>query len=103
MDFIEVFVREVMTIVGYALLFVSAYKLFQISSDLREIRQTLKDRLQWAPPANSPASSSLPDLHAPDLHTSDDASAYAEKLLRAVNAESRVPVPAVPPAASEPR
>ncbi|HEV2198623.1 MAG TPA: hypothetical protein VGR73_02295 [Bryobacteraceae bacterium] len=98
MDFIEVFIREVITIIGYALLFVSAYKLYQISNDLREIKETLKGRVQAAPPPISAASSSLADLHA-----SDDASAYAENLLRAVNAESRAPVPAVPPATSEPR
>ena len=98
MDFIEVFVREVITIIGYALLFLSAYKLFQISNDLRDIKQTLKGRMPSAPPAISPASSSLTDLHG-----ADDASAYAEKLLRAVNAESHPPAPVVPPAASRPR
>ena len=98
MDFIEVFVREVITIIGYALLFVSAYKLFQISNDLRDIKQTLKDRMPSAPLAISPASSPVSELHG-----SDDASAYAENLLRAVNAESRPPVPAAPPAVSEPR
>jgi hypothetical protein len=101
-DFIEVFIREVLTIVGYALLFVSAYKLFQISSDLREIKQTLKNQVQPTPAAISPAPSSLAGLHVSDPHASDDASAYAERLLRAVNAESQ-PVPAVPPASSERR
>jgi hypothetical protein len=97
-DFIEVFIREVLTIVGYFLLFASAYKLFQISSDMREIKQLLKDRVQSAPPAISPAPSLLANLQA-----SDDASAYAERLLRAVNAESHSTVPTVPPAPSERR
>jgi hypothetical protein len=96
-DFIEVFLREVLTAVGYILLFVVAYKVFQVSRELQELRQWLKDRAQPGPLGLSKTTPSIDDLG------SEDASAYAEKLLRAVNAESRPSVPAVPPGPSEPR
>jgi hypothetical protein len=54
----------------------------------------LKDGAPSTQPLASPAPSPLAELRR-----SDDASAYAEKLLRAVNAESG----AVPSATSKPR
>jgi hypothetical protein len=98
-DFVGALVQEITVIASYALLIGGVYILFRISSDLGEIKQLLKDRARSAPP--SPAlSSALAPLA--NLRSADDASDYAEKLLRAVNAESH-PVPETSPAPSEPR
>lgn len=93
MGILSAFLGEAVAIVGYVLLFAGVYKLFQIATDLGEIKQLLKDQARSAPP--SPA---LPVAFAPhaDLQRSDDASEYAEKLLRAVNAESQRAVPESP-------
>jgi hypothetical protein len=75
------FVAELMTIIGYVMIFVGIYKLFQISSDLGEIKELLKSQRGVAaqPGAFGP----------PRPELSDPADAYAENLLRAVNQESR--------------
>jgi hypothetical protein len=99
-DFVGAFVQEITVIASYALLIGGVYMLFRISSDLGEIKQLLKDRTRSAPP--SPAlSSALAPLA--NMRSTDDASEYAEQLLRAVNAESRPPIPEGSPAPSEPR
>ena len=68
------FVAEFMTIIGYVMIFVGVYKLFQIGSDLGEIKELLKSGQRGFVGASGP----LP---------TDPADAYAENLLRAVNKE----------------
>jgi hypothetical protein len=68
------FLREIVAILSYALIFFGVYKLFQIATDLREIKETLKGSTRPAPGSTAAIG--------------DDASAYAERLVRAVNAES---------------
>jgi hypothetical protein len=85
-DLIGVFVREIATIVAYALVFAGVYKLFQISTDLTQIKELLKDRSRATP---SPVAPPPLDPAGANFRTTDDAAEYAEKLLRAVNAESR--------------
>ena len=68
------FVAEFMTIIGYVMIFVGVYKIFQISSDLGEIKELLKSGQRGFAGPSGP----LP---------SDPADAYAENLLRAVNQE----------------
>jgi hypothetical protein len=69
------FVAEFMTIIGYVMIFVGVYKIFQISSTLGEIKELLKSGQRgFAGPSGALAS--------------DPAEAYAENLLRAVNQES---------------
>ena len=89
MDLIGVFVREIATIIAYALVFAGVYKLFQISTELTQIKELLKDRSRSTP---SPVIPPTLGPAAPDFHSTDDASEYAERLLRAVNAESRASV-----------
>jgi len=68
------FVGELITIIGYVMIFVGVYKLFQIGSDLGEIKELLKSGQRGiAGPSGTLAS--------------DPADAYAENLLRAVNQE----------------
>jgi hypothetical protein len=70
------FIAEIITIIGYLMIFVGVYKIFQISSTLGEIKELLKSQRGFV--SSGPAGP-LP---------SDPADAYAENLLRAVNQES---------------
>lgn len=68
------FVAELISIVGYVMIFLGIYKLFQISSTLGEIKELLKSGQRGFAGPSGPA-------------PSDPADAYAENLLRAVNQE----------------
>ena len=76
MDIARSLFGEILAIAGYAVLFAAVYKLFQISTDLGEIKDLLKGQrrnnelLVHAQPGN------------------DGADEYARNLLRAVSAES---------------
>ena len=72
------FVTEIISIIGYVMIFLGVYKIFQISSTLGEIKELLKSQRTYGGP--SAPLGALP---------SDPAEAYAENLLRAVNHESR--------------
>lgn len=101
MDIAGAFFREVVALVGYALLVAAVYKLFQISADLGEIKELLKRRsstLSSLPESNGAVSSlsaSMSGLSGPSARAAvdlgpDDAAAteYAEQLMRAINAQS---------------
>ena len=72
------FVAEIITIIGYVMIFLGVYKLFQISSTLGEIKELLKSGQRGFTGPSGPLGP-LP---------LDPAEAYAENLLRAVNQES---------------
>lgn len=74
MDITGSFIGQVIAIVCYVMIFLAVYKLFQIGTDLSEIKNLLKSG-QRAPAHSLDAPASDPD-------------AYAENLLRAVNQES---------------
>jgi hypothetical protein len=86
-DLTGTFVGGVISIIGYVLLFVGVYKIFQIAGDVSEIKELLKSGRRTAVPAEA--------THMPagaDYSTAlaeDPADAYAENLLRAVSAESQ--------------
>lgn len=80
---------EVVAILAYVLLFAGVYKLFQIATELGEIKQLLKDRTHSVP---SPQRTSMELAPFATSQSSDDAADYAAKLLRAVSAESNSPV-----------
>jgi hypothetical protein len=82
------FLGELAGIAGYVLLFAAVYKLFQIATELTEIKQVLENQARSVSPALAQSLAPLTELRS-----SDDASDYAEKLLRAVNAESHSSVP----------
>ena len=69
------FVTEIMTIIGYVMIFVGVYKLFQIASVLGEIKESLKSGQRGFAAPSGPLAS-------------DPADAYAESLLRAVREEA---------------
>ena len=73
------FVGELITIIGYVMIFVGVYKIFQIYATLGEIKELLKSGQRGFAGASGPGPlGPLP---------SDPADAYAENLLRAVNQE----------------
>ena len=91
MDFSGAIVNGLLTIVGYVVIFLGVYKVFQIATDIREIKGLIASR------SRVPSAAALTPIGAPgltpeitkDLIAEDSAAAYAEHLLRAVNAESQ--------------
>ena len=76
MDIARSLLGEILAIAGYAVLFAAVYKLFQISTDLGEIKELLKGQRR-----NN-------ELLAHAEQANDGADEYARNLLRAVSAES---------------
>ena len=72
------FVSEIISIIGFVIVFLGVYKIFQISSTLGEIKELLKSGQRGLAGPSAP-------LGPPP---SDPAEAYAENLLRAINQAS---------------
>ena len=93
MDFSGAIANGLLTIVGYVVIFLGVYKVFQIATDIREIKDVIVNRSRIASVAAAPFTSvAAPGLTpeiTKDLIAEDSAAAYAEHLLRAVNAESQ--------------
>ena len=77
-NIVQAVIGELIAILGYALLGSAVYKLFQIASDLGEIKALLQKT------GGNPAID-----HVTPPRVGDSATEYAQNLLRAVNAESR--------------
>jgi hypothetical protein len=88
---------EVLSVITYTMVVAGVYKLFQIASELAEIKNLLKGGAQLT----SPSSAAVTPYA--EIEASDDASDYAAKLLRSINAESKPVEPSVWPAGSNPR
>ena len=92
MDFFGAFINGLLTTVGYVVIFLGVYKLFQIATDIREIKDLVASArrvsLGAAPSMPVGAPVLAPDV-TKDIIAEDSAAAYAEHLLRAVNAESQ--------------
>ncbi|MEO8049642.1 MAG: hypothetical protein ABI833_04430 [Acidobacteriota bacterium] len=92
MDFSGAIVNGLLTIVGYVVIFLGVYKVFQIATDIREIKDLVasarRTPLSAVPLAPVGAPNLTPDI-TKDLIAEDSAAAYAEQLLRAVNAQSQ--------------
>ena len=91
-DFSGAIVNGLLTMVGYVVIFLGVYKVFQIATDIREIKDLIVSRSR-VPSAAAPftpvGAPLLTSEVTKDLIAEDSASAYAEHLLRAVNAESQ--------------
>jgi hypothetical protein len=91
-DFSGAIVNGLLTIVGYVVIFLGVYKVFQIATDIREIKDLIASRsrisLAAAPFTPAGAPGLTPEI-TKELIAEDSAAAYAEHLLRAVNAESQ--------------
>ena len=93
MDFSGAIANGLLTIVGYIVIFLGVYTVFQIATDIREIKDLIVSRSRIPSVAAAPFTSVgvpglTPDI-TKDLIAEDSAAAYAEHLLRAVNAESQ--------------
>jgi hypothetical protein len=91
-DFSGALVNGLLTIVGYAVIVLGVYKVFQIATDIREIKDLVASarRTSLGPTAQPLVAPAVAPAITKDLISDDSASAYAEQLLRAVNAESQV-------------
>ena len=86
MDLSGAFVNGILTIIGYVVIFFGVYKVYQVATDIREIKELLISGRR-----NAPLTPGIPGLApevAKDLLAEDSATAYAQSLLRAVNSES---------------
>jgi len=93
-DFSGTIINGLLSIVGYVVMFLGVYKVFQIATDIREIKDLMVSGRRIPSGSASFTSVSAPGLTpdvTKDLIAEDSAAAYAEHLLRAVNAESQRP------------
>ena len=92
MDFSGTIVNGLLAIVGYVVMFLGVYKVFQIATDIREIKDLIASarRVPFGAAPFTPVGATVlaPEINK-DLIAEDSAAAYAEHLLRAVNAESK--------------
>jgi hypothetical protein len=91
-DFSGAIVNGLLAIVGYVVMFLGVYKVFQIATDIREIKDLMVSGRRsplGAPPFTAVSAPGLSPDMTKDLIAEDSAAAYAEHLLRAVNAESQ--------------
>jgi hypothetical protein len=86
LEFVGSFIQEILAVLGYAIVFAGAYKLFQIATDIREIKEAVKSGRRLQEHVGAPGAMKAPTR---DTDSSlDSADSYAENLLRAVNAQS---------------
>jgi hypothetical protein len=91
-DFFGAIINVLLTTVAYAVIALGVHKVFQIATDIREIKDHVVGarRVPLAAASFTPVSTpALTPEIAKDLSGEDSAAAYAEHLLRAVNAESQ--------------
>jgi hypothetical protein len=98
-EYVGTMINELLTIVVCVVIFLGVYKVFQIATDICEIKDIVaggrRVSSSAAPltAADTPLTSAgVPGLNpeiSKDLIAEDSAAAYAEQLLRAVNAEAQ--------------
>jgi hypothetical protein len=69
---IAMFVGSLLSLLTYAALFISVFKIFQLGNELNEVKELLRDVKRSLSPIAPPAGSGTPDLSAyrpPDLAT----------------------------------
>ena len=90
MDLSGAFISGILSIIGYVIIFVGVYKVHQIAADIREIKDLVASarRTTLGGSALTPVASGIAPEITNDLIAEDSATAYAQSLLRAVNAES---------------
>ncbi len=94
MDLSGAFINGILAIIGYVVIFVGVYKVYQVATDIREIKELLVNGRR-NPLAAAPLAPVVPGLTPDvtrDLLGEDSATAYAQSLLRAVNPEAHAAV-----------
>jgi hypothetical protein len=77
-------INGLLTIAAYIAIFFGVYKVFQIATDIRQIKELMASSRRGPLSVGAVTPSGI----TKDLIAEDSAAAYAEQLLRAVNAES---------------
>jgi hypothetical protein len=80
-------VNGILAIIGYVAMFVGVYKVNQIAGDIREIKGLVASARRGALTPAPLTAVRTSEINT-DLTAEDSAAAYAQKRLRAVNAES---------------
>jgi len=80
-------VNGLLAVIGYVVIFVGVYKVYQIATDIREIKELVASARR-NPLGSTPLPPGITPEITKDLMAEDSATAYAQSLLRAVNAES---------------
>jgi hypothetical protein len=91
-DFFGAIVNGLLTTVGYVVIFFGVYKLYQIATDIHEIKDLAANARRGtsgAAPVPAVAAPVYSSEIARDVATDDSAADYAANLLRAVNAGSQ--------------
>jgi len=94
-DLAGAFFNGILTTIGYVVIFLGVYKVYQAASDIREIKDLLvSSRRNPSPaaPLTAATAHGLAPQVAKDLLAEDSATAYAQSLLRAVNPEAHAAV-----------
>lgn len=92
MDISAAIINGLLTTVGYLVIFLGVYKVFQIATDIREIKDLVASGRRASAGAVPPAPLSVPRVPpavTKDLIAEDSADAYAEQLLRSVGGDSQ--------------
>ncbi len=92
MDFFGAIISGLLTTVAYVVIFFGVYKLYQIATDIREIKDLMatgRRAPSVAAPFTPVGTPGLTPEISKNLIAEDSAAAYAEHLLRAVSAESQ--------------
>ena len=89
MDFLRALLGDVISIAAYCALFAGIHKLFQIATTLGEIKEVLQSQRAVNLMAPVPVPAGLAPSHHQSNPGEDEAAAYAQNLLRAVNAQQQ--------------
>ena len=87
MEIVGSLIQELLAVVGYAILLAGVYKLYQIATDIREIKEAIKGARRLGDHVGAPAS--MEGLRSDTEFSLDAADSYAENLLRTVSAQTR--------------
>jgi len=91
-DFVGAIVNGLLATVGYVVIFFAVYKLYQIATDIREIKDLVASARR-VPLGAAPIPAAGAPVLSPEIArgqtTEDSAAEYAANLLRVVNAGSQ--------------
>lgn len=90
MQYIGAILQELITLAAYILVFAGVHKIYQIATDIREIKEAVqraRSQSGYSAPAPTGNTSSAFQVRPDTEGSLDAANSYAESLLRAVQAQ----------------